>query len=321
MLKTVEGINPAHIVAIWNSACGADLRINPRLAEYNTVPATSAVQTGRMILKDDQPIGFVLASALPNDPSVSSPQTGWVDAIAVLPDAQHKGVGSQLIEWAEEWLRSHGCTNARLGGSLRPFVPGYPVQLGNAAFFHKRGYVDSAAGKEIWDVARDLAEYESPSSTAPPGTQIRPARPGDEKALLDFFYREFPNRWRFEFQESLRTGSRLSDWIVLLSDSGVDGFARLTFEDSTQPYERFYPYNLPRPWGQLGPIGVSASLRGQGYGRAVLDAGLCYLRERAVRGAVIDWTDLVDFYAKFGFKPYRRYAMLAKDLQLMHTSD
>jgi predicted N-acetyltransferase YhbS len=320
MLTTGERINPTPIVSIWNAACGADLRITSRLAEYNMVAATGAVQSGHMTLRNAQPVGFVLVSALPNDPSVSPPQAGWIDALAVLPDAQRQGVGSQLIKWAEEWLVLRGCTKVRLGGSLRPFVPGYPVELGNAAYFSKRGYAERAAGDEIWDVARDLAYYDSASAPVPSGIQIRPAQPGDVQAILDFFYREFPNRWRFEFQESLRTVSRLSDWMILLSDRGVDGFTRLTFEDSLQPYERFYPYSLPRPWGQLGPIGVSASLRGQGYGRAVLDAGLTHLRNHGVRGCVIDWTGLVDFYGKFGFKPYRRYAMLAKNLQPLQNS-
>jgi len=72
-------------------------------------------------------------------------------------------------------------------------------------------------------------------------------------------------------------------------------------------------HRLPKPWGQLGPIGVSKDARGKGYGGALLDAGLRYLRDQGVRGCVIDWTDLVDFYGKFGFKPYREYAILAKD--------
>jgi predicted N-acetyltransferase YhbS len=73
-------------------------------------------------------------------------------------------------------------------------------------------------------------------------------------------------------------------------------------------------HRLPRPWGQLGPIGVSQDTRGKGYGGALLDAGLRYLRDQGVRGCVIDWTDLVDFYGKFGFKPYRKYQMLIKTL-------
>jgi predicted N-acetyltransferase YhbS len=69
-----------------------------------------------------------------------------------------------------------------------------------------------------------------------------------------------------------------------------------------------------RPWGQLGPIGVSKDVRGKGYGGCLLDASLLHLHMRGIRGCVIDWTDLVNFYGKFGFKPYREYAMLGKEL-------
>jgi GNAT superfamily N-acetyltransferase len=315
LLRIINPSDYGHIAAIWNAACGADLSITPRFVEYNAQPATGAIQSGQLALENDQPVGFVLASALPGDSSVSLPQTGWIDAIAVLPNAQRQGIGSALIGWAEEWLRSQGCTEARLGGGLRPFVPGYPVELGGAAFFQKRSHIDIAPGTETWDVARDLADYAAMYGRAPTETHIRSAQPEDEKALLDFFFREFPGRWRYEFQEFLRERGRVSDYLLLLTARGIDGFVRITLEDSERPLDRFYMHRLPRPRGQLGPIGVSASVRGKGYGRALLDAALCQLRDGGVRGCVIDWTNLVDFYAKFGFKPYRRYAMLVKKLE------
>lgn len=85
-------------------------------------------------------------------------------------------------------------------------------------------------------------------------------------------------------------------------------------EDSQRPIERFFPYDLPRPWGQLGSVGVSADRRGRGYGAALLDTGLRRFRDNGVNGCVIDWTGIVDFYAKFGFQPYRQYHMLRKTL-------
>jgi predicted N-acetyltransferase YhbS len=35
-----------------------------------------------------------------------------------------------------------------------------------------------------------------------------------------------------------------------------------------------------------------------------------------VRGCVVDWTGLLDFYGKFGFKPFRQYQILEKDFYL-----
>lgn len=316
-LLAFEPTNEGHhaaAAALWNAACGPELAITPGAVRFNTRPTTGAVQAGRLALVEGQAAGFVLASAFPaGDPAVSPREMGWVDAIAVSPSHQRRGIGSALLAWAEGWLAEQGCIRFRLGGSLRPFVPGLPSALGSDRFFARRGYVARSAGDRDWDVARDLRDYVSP-----PGVrrdlpvELRPAQPGEEDALLAFLQREFPGRWRFEFQEHLRAGGRIADFMILLTDRGVDGFAQLTFEDSLRPLDRFFMHGLPRPWGQLGPIGVSQGCRGGGYGAALLDAGLRRLRDRGVAGCVIDWTSLLDFYGKFGFQPYRQYEMLVK---------
>ncbi len=302
------------VAATWTAACGPDLAIPAYFVEFNTRPSTGGVQAGRLAIQDGQAVGFVLASALPGDPATSPPDVGWIDAVAVLPAFQRAGVGSSLLAWAEQWLIDQGCTRARLGGSLRTFVAGLPDELGNEAFFRSRGYLHRAGSRSVWDVARNLGSYTSPAAVRPIDGNARPARPGDDDALLAFLLREFPDRWRFETQEYLREGGRISDYMLLQTARGIDGFCRVIFEDSLESLVRFYPYRLPKPWGQLGTIGISLDRRGRGYGAALLDAGLRRLRDSGVRGCVIDWTDLLDFYGKFGFEPYRRYTMLLKEL-------
>jgi GNAT superfamily N-acetyltransferase len=316
------------LIALWNAACGDDLAINERFAAYNTRPATGAVQAGRIALENGQPVGIVLASALPNDPQTSPREVGWIDALAVAPTHQRRGIGSALLASAEAWLREQGCTQARLGGGLRYFVPGYPLELASIKFFESRGYAPRLNEPRVCDLARDLRDYATTQRTNNATIQrtndatiqrtndatIRPASPDDASAILEFLWREFPGRWRFEFEEFLRARGRWSDYLVLQTARGIDGTVRLTFEDSERPIEQYYPHRLPRPWGQLGSIGVSRAVRGKGYGVALLDAGLVYLRERGVRGCIIDWTNLVEWYGKFGFTPYRWYAVHVKNL-------
>ncbi len=324
LLESCDVAHPDRVAAIadiWNAACGPALALSLRAVQSHTRPATGGRQAGCLALRDGQLVGFVLASAFPADPLVSPPDLGWIDAIAVRPAQQRQGIGSALLAWAEDWLRDQGCAACWLGGSLRPFVPGLPVELGTGTFFAHRGYETVSS---VWDLACDLSGYKalcpSPKAQAPkPKTQIvvRPARPGDENDLLSFWQREFPGRWRFEYEEFRREGGRLSDYVILWTERGIDGACQLTFEDSVRPVERFFPHGLPRPWGQLGTVGISADRRGQGYGVALVDAGLRRLRDSGVRGCVIDWTSLVDWYGQFGFRPCREYALHLKSL----TSD
>jgi predicted N-acetyltransferase YhbS len=298
--------SPADGVRIWNAACGPDLNFTARFMDYNLQAATGASQMGRVALVGAEPVGFVLASAVTGSPT----GVGWIDVLAVRPEHQRRGVGSVLLHCAESWLLDSNCRRARLGGSLRPFAPGLPVELGNAGFFERRGY---AFQRHEWDVARSLADYPTLPTASPP-LETRPARAADVAALDDFLRRQFPGRWHFEFQEFLREGGRLADYFLAFSKDALAGFARLTFEDSERPIERCYMHRLVRPWGQLGPLGIAAEGRGKGLGAALIDAALRYLRQQGVNGCVIDWTDLLGFYAKFGFVSHRQYAIFMKPL-------
>lgn len=306
--------DPTHhaaIAAIWNAACGPELSVTPAFIAYNTRPTTGIQQVGQLAWLDNTPAGFVLADApLTPDPAIP----GWIAAIAVQPAYQQQGLGSALLAWAETWLRAQGVHEIRLGGSLRPFTPGLPLELDALAlrFFQHRGYVEEALE---WDIARDLADYPDPPlpSDAPIMRPVETA--AEQQALFAFLAREFPGRWHFECEEFFREGGRPSDWLLLWPPDADQpaGFCQITLEDSLRPIERFYPQRLPRPWGQFGPLGVAASARGKGYGAAVVDGAARHLKRLGVRGCIIDWTDLVSFYGKFGFTPYRQYRVLVKD--------
>ncbi|MCX6046678.1 MAG: GNAT family N-acetyltransferase [Chloroflexi bacterium] len=311
--------DPTHIDAIttvWNEACGPELAISNRFVSFNTKLVRGGAQVGQIAYQGAQPIGFVLASTLSHEPLVAADNVGWIDALAVAPAVQRQGIGSTLLTWAEDWLAQQGRHKITFGASQRPFAPGLPVELNMLPFFSRHGYVSD---RTSWDTAANLATYQTPETLSKGYPDIkgvvRPAQKGEEQALLEFFQREFPGRWRFEFENFISEPAyRFSDFMILWTERGIDGFCRLTFEDSSRPLERFFPYQLPRPWGQLGPIGVSAAQRGHGYGLAILDAGLRRLHNNGVNGCIIDWTGIVDFYAKFGFQPYREYHMLGKTL-------
>ncbi len=314
-LHPFESELPAHIgalVAIWNAACGPKLAITQRGATFNTRPVTGGTLAGRFAVLDGRPAGFALAKSMPGTQAVGPAGLGWADAVAVAPEHQRNGVGSALMDWAEGWLVEAGHTRARLGGSLRPFAPGLPDALGTEGYFRGRGYDNG--GKVDFDLSADLEGYRTPGVRMAGDCAVRPAVPGEEGELAAFLEREFPGRWAFEFGEALRSGSRISDYVILVTSRGFDGFLHTTYEDSYWPLDRVFPQRMPHPWAQVGPLGVSRDLRGAGYGGSLMDGALRHLRGQGIRGCVIDWTGLVEFYGKFGFKPYTKYIMMAKIL-------
>lgn len=309
-MQPLDPKNPSHIESIahiWNAACGDDLAINEKFVLNNTRPNTDVTQEGRIATKGGRAVGFAYARA-----DMKS-RLGWIEAIAVLPEYQNLDVGSGLMLGLEQWVRSQGCTRLRIGGGLRPFAPGVPAQLNSEVFFEKQGFKKTTTD---WDVAMNLKDYAPPPQLSRGESRIAPAHQEDVEAILEFFTRSFSGRWKYEFEEMVRDGGRIEDYLLLWTERGVDGFIQLTFEEgSYRPIERFYMHRLPHPWGQAGPLGVSGDLRGKGYGLAIIDAGLRHLKERGVQGCVIDWTSLTDLYGKFGFEKYREYTNMMKTLE------
>lgn len=311
----------ADAAELWTRGCGEQFALPPRALAYNVRPCAGAAQAGQFATVNGARVGFVLASVLQNDALAASPQNGWIDALAVAPEFQKRGIGHALLNWAESWLRARSCTSARLGGGLRPFAPGVPTELGSAGFFRASGYAERQEHAETWDLGLDLRNYVSPASLRAQNLTMRPAQASDAGALHAFLVREFPGRWRYEFEQHLRDGARIADYMILESARGIDACCIMTLEDSQRPVQRFYPAPLPQPWGQTGSIGVSADRRSAGYGSALLDASLRHLRERGVRGCIIDWTHLAAYYERFGFKRHRSYQMLVNEGGGRHTGE
>lgn len=316
--------DPSHhlaAAALWTRACGKDFALSSRALAHNLLPPLDAEQSAQFALVAGERAGFVLASILHRHPDVAPPALGWIDALVVAPEFQKRGVGGALLAWAEDWLRAQGRTLIRLGGGLRPFAPGVPTAL-NVNFFRERGYVPRAENPIVRDFGCDLRAYHSPSFPRLSGVECRPAQVQDIAELQKFLAREFPGRWQYEFDQHLRDGGRLSDYMILKTESratknqeptrGIDACCIMTFEDSLNPIERYYPAPLPRPWGQVGAIGVRADRRSMRYGSTLLDAALNQLQARGVRGCIIDWTHHIGYYERFGFRAQRAYEVLVK---------
>ena len=242
-----------------------------------------------------EPEGIVVAKR--------SGDQGWVAALVVEPSAQRRGVGGRLLRHALDSLRAGGVRTVRMGGDRLHLLPGLP-EPGPIEFFRRHGV---EVGPEVVDLRQRLDGWSPPAGLP----AVAPALSWEP--VLAFLGREFPDRWLWEAEEGRRRGGDPGSYLLLWEAGRVEGFARVHDERAGArpggiiPPCAYWSPLLAAPSGGLGPIGVAASVRGRGLGLGLLRAATAHLRAGGVADMVIDWTDLVGFYALAGFGVWKRY--------------
>ncbi len=300
-------VYPAAATELWNRVFPTKYAVDEQLIRQNTVdhPLYDPGASVAMLDDDGRLVGYIVikrsASGLYRGPD---PDEAHVSAV-VFDDPT---VGVDLFAHAKQMLLNRGIYKVRFGQDMGHFWPGCPEECSALrSYLTVTGFqeTDSAA-----DVESDLSGYEPPSGCleALSGATVRPLTLEDRAALQDFFDRTFPGRWRVDTLAKADKEGRLDFVYGLWIEGKIEGFAL------TQDWTHAYPIaggvwkaSLGGHWGSLGPIGVSEAFRGRGLGGALLGAALIGMKERGVERAIIDWTTLVDFYAKHGFEPVRRY--------------
>lgn len=140
------------------------------------------------------------------------------------------------------------------------------------------------------------------------GVEFRDLAAGDLTSLKAFFDKEFPGRWRYDTLEKIKVEGADKTCFGAFENGKLLGFALIQDWSHKQPIGGgVWRSSLGEKWGALGPIGVAAEERGRGVGHSLLGSALMSLKNRGVRGCIIDWTTLEDFYGRHGFKVTRRY--------------
>jgi GNAT superfamily N-acetyltransferase len=306
------------LLEFWNACFGPSFPLDSRLLRQRM--AAPGVETALFAVQGfREALSGAIVVKRPG-PEVQDPPISYIGCLLVAADRRGQGVGSRLLKEAESWCGERGASKLRLGSDPGHFLPGFPIEESPTSaaarnFFAARGFVDEGIEE---DLIADLRMMDlSPTSALPPGLECSRCEPLLRRELDAFLASSFPGRWRRDIAEGFASGARDED-VVLLIENGsgaVKGFARICDSSSPDLIPGLFWRALlgPAP-GALGPIGIDASLRGRGIGIELLRRSLSVLKGRGVRNTVIDWTDLGPFYARLGFKPWKRYAMMCKSL-------
>lgn len=208
--------------------------------------------------------------------TVAGRRVGFVQLVAVRPDARRRGTGSSLATALRDWaFEEHGCEGLAVGGAA-PFYlwPGVDVQATAAlCLFESLGF--RPRGCEV-----NMSYPTRHRAPTPPGLSLRRALEEDDVAAgLAFVARHWPN-WVDEARRAIDSGS-----------------CHLGFGDDDGAVVGFGCHSVNR-LGWLGPMGTDPDRRHGGLGNALLGAIATDLMAAGLSSVEVAWVGPVGFYAK-----------------------
>ncbi len=301
MRVSFRSIEPESLTKLWNSVAPSSFQLTEgrfRTHVFGSPHLDWGLSSAEM---DDQDVVSFVAIKQSAAGSYRGPDQ---DVAHIAAFACHEcQVGVDLLARAKRTLIDRGFYRLVFGQDSLHFFPGMPDNWPKLHdFLMVEGFVP---GNEVFDLVQDLADFQPSAEIAP---EVKPIDSNTIGALREFLEREFPGRWTYDTMMKLEREGR-SDFVDgLFLDGRCEGFA-VTQDDSHRlPIGgAVFQADLGESWCALGPIGVSRSIRGQGWGDRLLASSLQRLKEGGKRKCRVDWTALTDWYGKHGFQVERSY--------------
>lgn len=227
-----------------------------------------------------------------------------IAAIFVDKNSRGNGIGSKLLDKAEEHIRQQGNKTAVLGGMV--IYQGAPIAGDNISFFEKRGY----QGEEITvNMAAKLADFDASKLDiypAPDYIRFRYEKPEEHEKLLKAIESVEPNWVQYFSKPSPK--SRIKTLIAEdIRNGAIAGF--VTTEPNAATFEHDGLIT-----GSMGCVGVVPEYRRLGIGLRMVADGMQKLKEQRDQAVELTYIVLTDWYSRLGLTICSRQWMAKKKL-------
>lgn len=236
----------------------------------------------------------------------------------VLPEWRHKGIGSTLMNFAEQRGRDVAASLQSMGQldpqTTRLFASiAYESEQDRIAFLEKHGY--ASVRFEHVMVRPDLENI--PEASLPEELEVRPVQPEHMRAIYDAAVEAFRDHWGYVPPTEGDYETWLSEpntdpglWRVAWDGNQVVGSVQSFIDpDENKEYNRLRGYtegiSVRRPW------------RRRGVARALLVQSLHALKERGMKEAALtvdsqNLNQAFELYESVGFKRVNRFGFYRK---------
>lgn len=302
------------LVDLWRRSAPADPITAPRFRNLVLLDANFDPEGLRLAFEGDKLVGAAYAVrrkvAMVGDDL--EPERGWLPFFFVDPDVRGRGIGTQLLTDALNWLRAQGRTEAHFAS----YTPNYILPgLDRAAYPEAAKLLTRLGFTTLYQAAamdKSLVGYAPPEKVRTRTAELETAgytfgTPSDDElvALVSLAHEHFNPDWGRAIRESVGAGLPLDRIVVAREpDGNLVGWAMFAAYEAM--IERF------------GPFGVVTDRRGTGLGEVLLHLTLTRMRALGAHGAWFLWTGenspAGHLYRKTGFTTTRLFDVMRTPL-------
>ncbi|HEV8339934.1 MAG TPA: GNAT family N-acetyltransferase [bacterium] len=319
-IPTLEAQHVPPLLELWSRRWGDQFPLDLALWRQNTEGDPRHFRPERCwVIEEGKALTGCLVLKTPDTPPAwpgQDPRQAWISFLALEPEREPE-LAAPLLDRALGWLRGAGFERVVYGGDPCHFFPGAPEDDSVLCRTLETG--GFRAGQVVHDLLGDLHNYDVPDHVSHSLQRAEAAfgecSHSDAAALLEFVDTHFPGRWAYETRVRLAIESTPAGILAIKRGAEVIGFCHVYHRGSRRIGPSIYWRRaIGNRYGGLGPMGVAPGFRGRGLGLALFALAVEHLRRLGVERAVVDWTTLLGFYGRLGFRVWRSYRSWRLDL-------